>query len=348
MSLPRRFHPGRGTQPDAPAFAGEVSRLRRSRATLLVLLLPSLVGGCGNADADGSGCDRACIVGLTDSYLAALASNDPGAVPLAGNVAFVENLQRLKPGEGLWKTATGGKGGFGIYVPDPRMQQAGWIGLLESGGKPVLLALRLKFDGKQIIEAEHLVAVPAVRDLPNLVQPRRGLLATIPEDRRRSHAELMRIGESYYDALDDNDGSLAPFALDCQRIENGAITAGPGQSQRPGTEPGRVAVAGDCAGQISSQAFVYVDRIDNRRLVAADQVTGLVFGLSQFRQPMDNLPYKVTLADGSTVERNRRNMPYAPFDMAAAHIFKIGADGRIHEIEAVGVSAPYNAPSGWD
>ena len=31
-----------------------------------------------------------------------------------------------------------------------------------------------------------------------------------------------------------------------------------------------------------------------------------------------------------------------------AHIFKIGADGLVHEIEAMGFGAPYNAPTGWE
>ncbi len=40
--------------------------------------------------------------------------------------------------------------------------------------------------------------------------------------------------------------------------------------------------------------------------------------------------------------------PYdKPFDMAAAHLFKIWG-GKIHEIEAIGFAAPYNAPSGWE
>jgi hypothetical protein len=35
------------------------------------------------------------------------------------------------------------------------------------------------------------------------------------------------------------------------------------------------------------------------------------------------------------------------FDMPALHIFRIWG-GQIHEIEAVGVTAPYNSPTGWE
>lgn len=36
-----------------------------------------------------------------------------------------------------------------------------------------------------------------------------------------------------------------------------------------------------------------------------------------------------------------------PFDLPAAHVFKIGPDQLIHEIEAMGFRAPYDAPTGW-
>jgi hypothetical protein len=36
-----------------------------------------------------------------------------------------------------------------------------------------------------------------------------------------------------------------------------------------------------------------------------------------------------------------------PFDMPALHIFKIWG-GQIHEIEAVGVTAPFDSPTGWE
>ena len=63
---------------------------------------------------------------------------------------------------------------------------------------------------------------------------------------------------------------------------------------------------------------------------------------------MDNLPYTVTNIDGSTSERNAENFRFAPFDLPAAHIFKIGADGLMHEIEAMGFTTAYNSPTGWE
>ena len=34
--------------------------------------------------------------------------------------------------------------------------------------------------------------------------------------------------------------------------------------------------------------------------------------------------------------------------MPAAHVFRIGADGLVHEIEAMGFMAPYDSPTGWE
>jgi hypothetical protein len=99
---------------------------------------------------------------------------------------------------------------------------------------------------------------------------------------------------------------------------------------------------------MDSGSFIYIDRIENRRMIAADPVTGLAMGLSHFRHPFTNLPYKVKHIDGSTSERNAENMKYKPFDMPAAHIFKIGPEGQIHEIEAVGFTTGYESPTGWE
>lgn len=334
--------------------------MRGSTGTALILgLMGVAIAGCSSEKQQAANtenvqtaaavaCDRDCLVKDTDSYLAALVAHDPKAAPFADNVTFVENLKRIKPGEGLWKSITGGPTKFAIVVPDTQLQQAGWMGIVQRDGKPAMLAVRLKFQDGKIVEAEHLIADPAKGMMDNLQQPRPGLLATIPEGERLPYDQLIKIGASYYNALDDNNGSLAPFAADCQRRENGITTAGEGAMTPPNADKKQAPVAHDCKGQIDSQSFVYIDKIGNRRMIAADPVTGLAMGLSQFHHPFTNLPYKVTHIDGSTSERNAKNMPYKPFDMPAAHIFKIGPEGQIHEIEAVGFMAPYNSPSGWN
>jgi hypothetical protein len=329
------------------------------------------------ATAAATTCDRACLIAATEAYVAAIVAHDPSRAPLAADIVFVENVMKLQPGEGLWQTAVEAPGAFEIHVPDESNQSAGYLAMMtrmappqapqgaspeeqaafaaanpEPVEQPVIVALRLQFNASgEIVEAEHLLSGVREPQLANLQTLRPGILTAIPAGQRKAHDELIAIGASYYDALDDNNGELMPFAPDCQRHENGMITASgaPAASAPgiPGTTP-TPAVARDCRNQLTSGTFQYIDRIENRRVFVADPQTGLVMGLSHFRHPMDNLPYTVTNRDGSTSERNSGNMPFAPFDLPAAHIFKIGADGQVHEIEAMGFTAPYNSPTGWE
>jgi hypothetical protein len=319
------------------------------RRTGLTALFALSLAACGSATP---ACGRDCLTDLAKSYLAAVVAGNPAAAPLAADIAFVENVTRLTPGEGLWANAASGPTAFAMYVPDTELQQVGFLGVMEregeQGNQPVIVAVRLKVTDGAIAEAEHIIAAANANNMARLQTPRPGLLADVPAGSRQNYAELARIGLSYYDALDDNDGSLMPFADDCQRHENGMITAGPEAGQGPNADPNRAPVARLCGPQLDSQSFVYIDRIENRRLVAADPVTGLAMGFSHFRHPFTNLPYDVIHTDGSKSQRNKDNMPFDPFDMPAAHIFKVGADGLVHEIEAVGLFAPYNSPTGWE
>ena len=313
------------------------------------LMTATVLSACAATD-EGPACDRACLVDLTQRYVAGIEGQSIDGLPFSDDVVIVENLRRIRAGECLWADTTGKGTDFSVIVPDEANQTAGWLGMVERDGKPAVVALRLKLDPRgSIVEAEHLYAeISAEPQFANLQTVRPGLLAEVPEANRLSHDELIRIGASYYDALDDNDGSLTPFAEDCQRHENGMVTAGPGPRVGPGPNNNTAPIARDCAGQLTSGVFQYIDRIDNRRVFAADPVTGLVMGLSHFRHPMDFEPYEVTALDGSKIMYDKSRLPFEPFDLPAAHIYKVGADGKVHEIEAMGFRADLNSPSGWD
>ena len=65
----------------------------------------------GFAQQTGGACDRACLTGIADAYLAALVAHDPSRAPMAPNAKFTEQAQVLAVGEGLWKTAAPGSTG---------------------------------------------------------------------------------------------------------------------------------------------------------------------------------------------------------------------------------------------
>jgi hypothetical protein len=311
----------------------------------------AVAAACTAADP---GCDRACLIGIADAYLAAIAAHDPKKAPLSDEIVFVENVKRTKPGEGIWATAAGDATAFKIYVPDPVAGQIGLMTVIDrrsaGGVVPAQLAVRLKIARGRIVEAEHLVADVANEEaVARLAAPRPNLLATVPEGERAPRATLAAIAGSYYDALDESDGNLAPFGKDCEREENGLITAGPGLAPAPfasvdvqGRSP--PPVARDCFGQMSSRRFAYIDTIDNRRVFAVDPVRGLAMGLSHFRQSMNQGPQLMIAADGSHVMWQEKRDPY---DLPAAHVFKI-TGGQIHEVEAIGIFVPYGSPTGWE
>jgi hypothetical protein len=152
----------------------------------------------------------------------------------------------------------------------------------------------------------------------------------------------LKIAADYYDALDENNGSLAPFADDCVRFENGIQTARNPVPFDAGSSLMGSAGLG-CAAQLDTQTFQYITRIENRRVWIADEETGLAFGLSHFRHAMDRKEYPVFGIPGSET----RKMDFKPFDLPAVHVFKIWG-GQIHEIEALGYTTEYNSKTGWE
>lgn len=312
------------------------------RGVILILVfavgMPAIVQ---QPQAAPPSCDRACLNETVDNYLAALVAHDPSRVAFAAHVKFVENTVPMKPGEGFWKTASAVPTTFAIYVPDATAQQVGFLGVMQEGGKPVMLGLRLKLVKGKITEAEHLLARNlSERSLANLQAPRPGLLEWVPVAERSPREQMLKIGLSYYEALTTSNGKAAPFADDCVRRENGMQTTGNPPPAAPGF--GSMGALG-CAAQLDTRVMSYIKRIEPRRVWIVDEETGLVFGLSQFRHPMVEKTLKIVGVPGV----DHQDMNFKPFDLPAAHIFKVRG-GKIHEIEAMGFTMPYNSKTGWE
>jgi hypothetical protein len=315
-------------------------------------MLAALAGAAQAASpaAGARDCDRQCLLNIADTYLGALVARDATKAPFAADAKIVENAKRIRMGEGLWKTTSGAPTEFKVVVPDPVSQQVGGIVMMQSEGKPAQVGFRLKVVNGRITEAEHLIALPREQQMANLTRLRPGILLEVPYEYADSRGRLIHIAKSYYDALDNNNGSLSPFASDCERRENGmrtapsggGIAAGPGipgQPPRPATLTGML----DCKSQLDSNTFEYIDRIDNRRVEIADEKTGLALGLSHFRHRMTKKEFPILNDPGRTTI----TMNFNPFDLPALHIYKIWG-GQIHEIEAMGFMAPYDSPTGWE
>jgi hypothetical protein len=295
---------------------------------------------------DGWNCTRKCLVDMMDQYLAALPKHNPSLVPLAQKVSLVENTKRTPIGSGLWKTATGGPTDFKVYAADVDQGQIGFIGVIENEKKPTIVSVRLKVENGKITEIDHLV-VPAGKDPlnPNMSKVRPGLLERLPKLQRVPQEQMRQIANSYYEAIVQDNGKVAPFADECQRRENGGISAND-QTQTPeeaAKDDFSVFRKMSCSDQLSTGVMSYITDINRRRIFAADEELGLVFAYSIFVHDGKPKVMKITGVPGITERKN----DWGPFDLPAAHIFKI-RNGKIYEIEAVGYMAKHGIRNGWE
>jgi hypothetical protein len=220
---------------------------------------------------------------------------------------------------------------------------------LKIQGQDALVAVRLKIDRGQILEIEQLWARNIDQAaIPLLTTPREGLVNDVPASQRSSRDVLIWAANSYFDALEGDDGKIAAFADDCVRHENGYQTVNnppPGGRMMPApmlpnpdTEQGKAMLKFSmmtCTQQIDSKTFAYMKHIRPRRALIVDEQKGLVATFPLF------------VHDGT----RRGAPPDAPPGMlqnlVTMETFGIRG-GLIHEVEVFPfVTIPYGMGNGW-
>jgi hypothetical protein len=303
-------------------------------------------------------CDRACLNGFVDKFLAALIARDPALLPAAAGLKYTENGQRLNPGDGLWGTATE-LGDYALYAADPTSGTVAFYGTIVETDVPGLLTVRLEVADQRVTEIEAAVFRQETVDerggtltlfAPRELNPfdpagfaRADLALMAAAASSSSLAELDRIAAGYYDALLASDGARASLADACRRRENGVITTGVADAPAPdaGHPDFRPASLG-CAEQLSSKYFSYLQRLAERRTLAADADAGLVVDLALLDVPNDE-----RLVDVPGVGSVTLPMPSTgPYSVILAQVYKI-QNGEIEFIEAVSRPVPYGMSSGW-
>ncbi len=170
-------------------------------------------------------CDRACLVDYMNRYMDAIYKHDTRMVPpLALDVRMTENTGQMDVGEGmLWRSKVEPTT-FNLIAADAVEGQVALQSRVKIQGRN-LNAVRLKIDRGQILEIEQLRA-SGINDaaVPLLTTPRETLVNDIPPAQRLSREVLLRAANSYFDALEGDDGRIAAFADDCVRHENGYQT----------------------------------------------------------------------------------------------------------------------------
>jgi hypothetical protein len=269
-------------------------------------------------------CNRACLEGFVTQYLEAMVAHDPTRLPVTAGVVFTENDVPLRLGEALWRTASG-VGSYRLMLADPASGNVAFMGTIRENGRAAALVLRLKIDAGRIAEAETLVLrnENTAASLEKAGTPDPLLRESVPAPERLPRGVLVSLANTYFEAIEQGNGGVAPFDPECNRFENGIRTSGEG-----------------CSAQLDTHIFDYIQTIRPRRFTVVDEERQVVFGNFMFNHPGDitwiNVP-----------GQGRREMiapAKRPFAVDVAEAFRI-KNRRILKVEALMVSLPYGATS---
>jgi len=302
-----------------------------------------MAAGVSRASAQPA-CDRNCLRTKLDQYLAAVIRHDPAGVPLVVGFRQTENAINVRLGNGVWKTVTG-LGKVQRRFLDPVTGQAAYYGTLEEGSKDgsvtILATVRLRVENRQLTEAEWHIARPDDPGLNGARQPGRppaNLLnpdylaqnpppeRMVPRNQRTDRESLVRIVNSYFDAITSHDGSVALTHAGCGRVENG--TPAPAGKFLPPIAPAAPPAAGragppaggnnDC---VSGLTNFNSSMVVARRVPLVDEEAQVVLGYAVFvRRPGSPTPRNVFsewfFIDESKIRVIYTAMFYPPAELA--------------------------------
>ena len=264
----------------------------RSALTTLAVAAALMTGSFAARVSGSTGpiplnCDRACLEGLIDQYLAAVVAHDPSKLPLSEDVKYTENNQVLEVGDGFWKTASG-IGNYKHVFADPEFGQVAMMGTMREANTTILMSLRLRIELGRITEIETVYFKPGgggpnnIEGMDKSGKPEDIWFTSIPPAQRLSRQQMIAIADGYFTGLQKNDGKgingtgTYPFTNDCHRIENGSPTTN--VPRPPNEKPGTINLfAMDCLTQFKMGLYYVVQNIHGRRYPLVDAERGVVW-----------------------------------------------------------------------
>jgi hypothetical protein len=297
----------------------------RRRAAALLLALAGFAASPAFAQAD---CDKACLEAIAERYRAAYLAHDPAAAPIASGVRFTENNIEMPFPDASWDTVSE-EVGTPLFLSDPVTGNAAIFTAIMQAETPGFLAIRLKVANRRIVEIEHMLSTrrnlsspPTPFADPHGFRRPADRAQPVPAGERSSREELIRLGDGYFQTLENNTGEIrgTRFTPDAERYENGMVFRDIEKDFRLGR-------------------YAFNNRV-RRVPVLVDEERGAVL----FRGFID---HKGIMGEYRQTDGSYRTSPFRePHSWALLEMFKIRA-GAITGVEATFISAPYNAPSPW-
>jgi hypothetical protein len=295
-----------------------------------------------DAPAAATKCDRGCLGGIMDEYIAALVKHDPSGLPFAKDVKSTENTKLAAIGQGVWRTIKFVKL-QGETIADPSTGEVTYWGAIQENFVSLLM-VRLKVVDGKITEVETIVphgsdpkgprdGFEVMPDLQVLAVIKPFLESEIPPAQRESRAQLIAAANAYFDGIEHGPGHI-PFAPGCNRIENGQLT-----TNNPTNSEGLPPLG--CQGQFQAHLFTYIPHVRPRRFPVVDEARGLVVAQVVFDIPGS----KTWIRDGKEIPA-----PPAvanPRNNVLNELFKV-EHGQIQLIQAFMLpNEPYGTKTGW-
>lgn len=182
------------------------------------------------AAVPNGGCDRVCLQKYMGDYVAGLVNHTPAGLPVTADIKVSENGRSVKLGAGeSWK-AIARIESQPQFVADTQTQEIGYLGVVDDGGHPAFLGLRLKIKDGAISESESILTHdgeggPAFEP-DGFIYREAPYIRAVPQEVRGSRTELIKVANTYWDvATSAHDGSSIPYSLDCWHFENGMNTS---------------------------------------------------------------------------------------------------------------------------
>jgi len=289
-------------------------------------------------------CDRQCLYGFLDQYLASMVAHDLSRLFFVRDMQPTENNVELEMGDGLWGTITG-LGAEDLRAADPQQGQVAYFGVVDERGVQSFFALRMKIDDHKISEVETIVDRkgygPGPFGDPATLAPLLILAEDVAAEHRRPRERMVALADGYFNTLQLNDGAIfTQFTDDCSRRENGVWTANDPHPDPQATSSVSAYGKISCAQGFKLGNYRWDDRLRARRFPLVDQEKGLVLAAGF-------IDHAGRLATYTTTDGVKHDSPMkSPHSFCLLEMFKI-IDGKIRHAEAVFITVPYNMPSPW-